>query len=57
MGFLLKVLKMMYYQMTTNSAVSRDLGPVTNNWNNFSKYLWTNKFKYHIYIFAESTSY
>ena len=29
-----------------NSAVNRDLRHVTNDWNNSSKYLWSNKITY-----------
>ena len=36
----------MYYQMTTNSAVHRNLIHVANNWNNSSKCSWTNKVTY-----------
>ena len=34
---------LLYYQVTTNSAVNRTLACVINNWNSFSKCLWTNK--------------
>ena len=43
---------MMYYQMTTNSAANGNLTLVTNNWNNSSKCLWTNKGKYQDQFFA-----
>ena len=43
-------LSLLYYQVATNSAVNRNLAHVTNNWNNSSKCLWTNKVINHIYF-------
>ena len=48
---------LVYYQIATNSAVHGNPAHVTNNWNNFSKCLWTSKVIYHVLFFCISMSY
>ena len=45
-----------YYQVKTNSAVNRNLAIINYviiNWNNSSKYLWTNKVIHIFYMISE----